>query len=286
MKFLTLCLILLFCSFTAPAQKLLVTAKVDRQKILIGERINLTLEAMATSTTGFTWTKIDTLPHFEVMEVSRVDTQLIQNGVLYKQNILITSWDSGSWVIPPITLGGAKSSPIPINVGHTPFDVNEPYNEVKSILEVPKAKGPQWHWYLIGAVLLIMLFYLFFPEGKKKEEPEYKGNAFDDAQQELHQLKTQGLAEKDPKLFYTKLVQIFRDYLFRKKKWYSYSKTTDDLVELMNKLNLDKEQQAHLRQTLMVTDMVKFAKYKPGSEENAQSFQNIQKAITTIEQKK
>jgi hypothetical protein len=282
-----LCL-LLFITTTlgALSQKVLLTAKTDKQKILIGEPITLMLEAIVTGGEDIQWTKFDTLPHFEVMNRSDVDTQRIRNGILYKQSVILTSWDSGSWNIPPITISGSRSLPIPINVDHTPFDYNQPYNEVKTIIDIPKEKDFGWHWYLIGAVLIIMLFYLFFPEGKQKEEVHYKGNAYEEALQQLHNLKADHNDPVQVKIYYTKLVQVLRDYVYRKKKLYSYSKTTDDLVAMMNQLQLPAELQSELKHTLMTTDMVKFAKYRPQKEENDASLRNIKQAIITIENRK
>ena len=286
MKQVLLILLLLTTTLAAFSQKVLVTAKADKQRILIGERINLQLEAMVPGNQDIQWTRFDTLPHFEVMGASAVDTQRIKNGVLYKQSIVLTSWDSGSWDIPPITISGSRSLPITINVGHTPFDYSQPYNEVKTVIDVPKEKDFGWHWYLIGAVLVIMLFYLFFPEGKQKEEVHYKGNAYEEALQQLHNLSADPNDPTQVKIYYTKLVQVLRDYVYRKKKLYSYSKTTDDLAVLMKQLQIPAELQSELRQTLMTTDMVKFAKYRPGKEENEKAHHNIKQTIITIENRK
>lgn len=286
MKRVPITLFLLIITLAAFTQKVLVTAKTDKQRILIGEPITLSLEAIVTGNGVIKWPRIDTLPHFEVMNAATVDTQRLSSGVMYKQAIVLTSWDSGKWDIPPITIQGVKSIPITINVDHTPFDYNLPYNEVKTVIEVPKEKDFGWHWYLIGAVVVIMLFYLFFPEGKSKEEVHYKGNAYEEALQQLHNLKSNHNDAAETKIYYTRLVQIFRDYVYRKKKLYSYSKTTDDLVGMMKQLQIPPELQQDLTHTLRTTDMVKFAKYRPQKEENERSMQNIKQAIVTIENRK
>lgn len=286
MKQLLISLLLVITTLTASTQKVLVTAKSDKQRILIGEQFTLSLQAMITSGAKVQWPRIDTLPHFEVMNASAVDTQKIRNGVMYKQTLLLTSWDSGSWVIPPITIQGSRSLPVAVNVDHAPFDYNLPYNEVKTVIDVPKEKDFEWHWYLIGLVLIIMLFYLFFPEGKSKEVAHYKGNAYEEALQQLHNLKISNSDPVEVKRYYTSLVQILRDYVYRKKKLYSYSKTTDDLVLLMKQLEIPEDQRAELTHTLMTTDMVKFAKYRPQKEENEKSLRNIRQAIITIENRK
>ncbi len=283
MKSVLITLLLLFAFLSVHPQKVLVSAKTDRQRILIGEPIQLTFEVVSSGRTQVKWTKFDTLPHFEVLAASQVDTQRISKGTLYRQTVTITSWDSGTWDIPPVIFEGVKTVAIRIHVDHTPFDNNLPYNDVKTIIDVPKGKPSGWHWYLIGAILFIMLFYLFFPDRSAKDNETYKGNAYEEALQQLHNLKSDA---GEPTLYYSRLVRIFRDYVYRKKRVYSYSKTTDDLVLLIKQFDLPAEQQAEVGHSFRLADMVKFARYRPKTEENEQSLQNVKQAIITIESRK
>ncbi|MFL5773375.1 MAG: hypothetical protein ACJ75F_09470, partial [Flavisolibacter sp.] len=64
----------------------------------------------------------------------------------------------------------------------------------------------------------------------------------------------------------------------------SFSKTTDDLAAQMKNLQLDETIQNPLHQSLRLSDMVKFARYKPDKSEQQQSVEIIRDSITQIEQ--
>jgi hypothetical protein len=85
-------------------------------------------------------------------------------------------------------------------------------------------------------------------------------------------------------VFYTELVQVFREYLHRRKNIYSFSKTTEDLSRQLETLDLDGGRYQHLVQTLMVSDFVKYAKYQASDEERRSSLQSIRESIVSIEQ--
>jgi hypothetical protein len=105
-------------------------------------------------------------------------------------------------------------------------------------------------------------------------------NPFEEAMKELKQLEEN---KPDAKLFYSKLVGIFRLYVYKKKGILSLQKTTDDLIIQLNKSGLQKEQFDKLSQVLRLSDFVKFAKYIPTQEDNTNSIGEIRNAITAIE---
>jgi hypothetical protein len=274
---------LLFISWPGFSQVFTVTA--DKQRILLGEQLHLKLEAAFPLNKPTTWFRIDSFPHFEILDSSKMDT--LQNGkqVTLSQEFILTSWDSGKWMIPSLYLAGNKSAPIKIDVVFTsPFDPNQPYHDIKDILEVKKPVESKWYWYLIFLAVLLVLFLLFFPRGKKKEKAEFETDpgAYRIAMKKLDALQKQEY--DDPKLFYTELIHIFRTYLHRRKNIHSFSKTTDDLAEQMKSLQLDESDREPLLQTLRLGDMVKFARFQPGADDQKQSAEMIRNSITKIEQ--
>lgn len=262
-----------------------ITAKVDRDKILIGEPIELTLEARIPKNASSKVFAFDTFPHFEIMDSSGLKELAEGNVKIFQQTFTITSWDSGRWELPYSVVNNSASKKLYIEVGHTPFDVSQPYNDIKDIIEVSKQEDSKWQWYLIGIALLAVLFLLFFPKGKKKqtEKPQPVSNIdpYKEAITRLDQLKAADINE--PKLFYTQLVNILRDYLHKKKDIQSFSKTTDDLSVQIGKINLPKDIYHQLVQTLRQSDMIKFAKFEPSGEEQDASFKIIRLSINEIE---
>ena len=286
MKKLILLIVLLSSYKFAFLQNSVISMTVDKQSILIGERIQLTIQVFLPNHKTFAFPKIDSMPHFDILDRSGVDTQIVQGGINMKQTLSITSWDSGKWSIPSITYQKVKTKPIPVIVSFSPFDASKPYHDIKDIIEVPKSPESNWWWYAIGAVFIIALFFLFFP-GRKKHEIEEKPVSTESVYREtikrLEKLREQHLEDTNVTLFYTTLIDIFRNYLERRKNIKSFSQTTDDLAVQLKKLKISGEDYNKLVENLQLSDMVKYARYKPINEENKEAFKAIEKSITTIE---
>ena len=84
-------------------------------------------------------------------------------------------------------------------------------------------------------------------------------------------------------MFYTRLVDIFRVYISRRKGIASLQKTTDDLVVQLRSLKLPAEEFNRLAQALRMSDFVKFAKFEPGQSDKNDSFKTIKEFIDDIE---
>lgn len=259
-----------------------VSATVDKQKILIGEQVQLYLKAVVSKTGPFRWFVVDTFPHFEILQQSKIDSQPTTEGLFLQQTITLTSWDSGRWFIPAFSFANAKTKPVMVTVGYTPMAPDQPYNDIKDILEVEKPFASNWYWYLVGIAVLVALFLLFFPP---KQEKSIAATTVPDEDAYKTALKLLGKlnAGDDPKYLYTELVDIFREYLQKRKNIQSFSKTTDDLSVQIKELQLPAEQYHLLVQVLRLSDMVKFAKYQPQVKENEEAIREIEKNIITIE---
>jgi LPXTG-motif cell wall-anchored protein len=283
-----LCLtIFIISSVLSYGQAQTASATVTNQKVLLGEPFLLKLTATVPNGTSLTWFE-DSIPHFEITQRSKVDSQLNGNQMILQQVLTLISFDSGRWNIPAITLGKAKTKPLPIDVVFTsPFDPNQPYHEIKDIIDVPKTGDSKWYWILIGLLLLVILFALFFPKGKKKPVPVpqriIREDPFDVAVDRLKTLKASGLEATEPKRYYSELVDILREYLFHKKNIHSFSKTTDDLAIQMSKLDMEKEAYQRLLQVLRLSDGVKFARFQPEVTESREALHVVHQSILSIE---
>lgn len=284
MKGFTFLLIISFFSFSVTAQK--VTATADKQKILIGEQFHLKLQANFNQGEPLDFFEVDSIPRFEILDRSTIDTSKFNDGFALVQNLTVTSWDSGKIQIAPFVLGRYQTKPLIIDVAYSPspFDTTQPYHDIHDIMEVKKPIETTWYWYLIGLLILILLFLLFFPKGKPRAKGEFVSDegAYKRALKKLDALNKRSDAES--KVFYTELIQIFREYLHKRKNIYSFSKTTDDLAIQIEKLNMDRDQYQQLLQTLRLSDLVKYAKYQPAREENQTSIHDIRESIGAIEQ--
>jgi hypothetical protein len=266
-------------SFHAWSQE--AKAEADKQKIVIGEQIELRLQALIPKTITPEWIQLDSFPHFEILSRTKIDTIQDETHVIFRQTFTITSWDSGSRVIPSFRISNFRTKPIPVEVGFSPFDPKQPYHDVKDIFEVPSEKIPKWHWYLILLALLIIIFSLLFPKRKKKKADFIPDTSV--YKQSLKQLDKLQKEHPEPKIFYTELVQILRNYLNKRRGVQSFSKTTDDLIIYFSDAHLSSAQTNTLLQTLRLSDLVKYAKFHPEKTDDDLALETIREAIISLE---
>jgi hypothetical protein len=264
-----------------------ISASVDKNRILIGEPLQLTIEARLLPGAMISFVQVDSIRHFELLEKPRVDTMHSEDGITIKSIYKLTSFDSGHWVIPSFSLSkSVRTDTIPVDIVFAEFDPNQPYHDIKDILEVKPAKKKQWWWYIAGGALLLVLLLTWLLRRKKPVrmiKPAVVVDPFEEAMKRLAQLQKE---KPDPKNYYSTLTDIFRLYIFRKKGILSLQKTTGDLVVRLRDLGLEKEQFNKLSQSLQLADFVKFAKYIPTPEDDKQAFENIGRSIEVIEQNK
>lgn len=271
----------LICFYSAGAQTL--AAIPDKKTILIGEPLHLQLFGEFKKGQSLAWFQVDSLPHFEIMERSRIDT--VDNGTVLtlKQTITLTSWDSGKWVLPPLVIGKARTAALTLSVGYSPMDPAQPYHDMKDIIGIDQPVESKWYWYVLFGLILIILFMLFFPRQKKQEQKGFvpQAGAYKVALQKLETLRAQPVT--DQKVFYTQLVDAFREYLEKRKNIRSFSRTTDDLALQIGELKLERESYQSLLQSLRLSDLVKFARFQPEASENKKSIDIIEENIHAIE---
>jgi hypothetical protein len=122
---------------------------------------------------------------------------------------------------------------------------------------------------------------------RKKKKPVVQAviqpiDPFKEAIEKLEKLQRE---KPEAKEYYSRLVDIFREYIDAKKGIHSLQATADDLVIKLKGLNMPAEQFDDLTQSLRIGDFVKFAKYVPSAEEDKKIFTVIYQSIQQIEQK-
>lgn len=282
------CTFLCSVIFAAAQNKTTVKASIDRNKILIGEPIQLKLEADIPENEPIRFFTIDTLPHFEFLGKQKIDTSNTSDGTLLTQVIRITSFDSGYWVIPALVLGeNIETDTLPVDVGFSDFNREQDYHDIKDIIEVNPAEEKKngWLWYAIAGsvVLLIVIIYLL---RRKKPVVRTVAPVIDPYEEAMKQLEKLQHEKTDQKQYHSRLVDIFRVYISRKKEIHSLQKTTDDLVVQLKTISIDKGRFEKLAQALRLSDFVKFAKYIPSADEDRNVFEIIKTSIQDIEQAK
>lgn len=276
----------------APAPAI-VKATIDKDSILIGQPIQLMLEATVPDNIPFAWPGTDTLPHFEWLEKGKVDTTVRPGQRYYRQYFTITSFDSGRWAIPRLTfLAGTKKAmtdSIRIFVGYTKIDPSKDFHDIKDIIDVPNPLA-RWIPWIVAGVTLLSLALVFWLIRKRRairqlitrEVPRL--SPLEEAMKQLDELAKQQLPVNGAiKIYYTRLNEIFRVYLFRRLGIRSLAETSEELISQLRGSFIHPQQFESVAETLRMSDFVKFAKYQPGIADTEHHHEVIRTAILALE---
>jgi len=288
-------IILIGCLLASPVYmmgQVLARASVNRDQILIGEPIKLTFEVRIPLGQSYTWFNLDTIPHFDIIAKGKTDTTDNIDGKQFHQELTITSFDSGTVILPPLTLQvngrSYATDSIPIEVSYAQLDISKDYRDIKEIEEVPRPKWMDWIPWVLGILTVIAIGVIVYLLRKPKkvapvaEQAQPKLGPYEEALQALEELRKQGLRNGAVKTYYSRLNDILRVFMFRKLKVATLEKTNEELIGQLRQTHMDKESFNQLVQALQIADFVKFAKYQPDEKDNERNFAVIEAAIKTL----
>lgn len=280
------------------SQNAKVKSRLDTTSILVGSQTNVRLSVECDENTKVLWPEIgDTLRiEIEVLEKSPVDTIALDNDrVSYKQVLKITSFDSGYYAVPPFRFvidpdgiqQELETMAHLLEVHTIQVDTTQAFKDIAPIHEVPISFVEVVPWLLIGiaVVALIIFINILFKRRKSNEGqitvrrkpqiPPYK-QALDD----LDALKEKQLWQNgDLKGYYQGITDIFRFYLEQEFGVNAVEMTTSDILEQTaphEHLNIFALQ---IHMLFTESDMVKFAKSKPGPDDHENIWSNAKQII-------
>lgn len=274
--------------------QVLVRTTLDKDKILVGEPVKITVEARMPLGQKVNWFVIDSIPHLDWIEKAVPQETDGIDGKLMQQVFTVTSYDTGHWTIPRFTISVANkpysSDTVGVRVDYSAgFNSEENYRDIKETedVQVVDKNTKRWLLYAGAALLLILVLYLLL---RKKVKPGTvtKGAAaqlspFDEANKLLNELRKERPADAPSiKLFYTKLNDIFRNYLVKQLNVSALEKTNDEVVQQLRQLNLPSDQLTKTREALQLADFVKFAKYQPQQADHDRAINVIESAIKLL----
>ncbi|MCI5055876.1 MAG: hypothetical protein MRY83_07190 [Flavobacteriales bacterium] len=272
-----------------------VNATLDSNTILIGQQATITLKVdLSMNDQVYEWPNIgDTIiDKVEVVSLGKIDTLLdiSKNEKAYMQKIRITSFDSGFYAIPPFKFSVnntiEESPPLLFSVLTIPIDTTK--------AKIYDIKGPitakfsilDWIWHykfvlLQGLVLIALIILLIYLLTKKQPTPtndivkEPTRPAHLIALEKIDWLVEQKLWQNNKtKEYYSLLSEILRAYLEKRYKILAQEQTTDEIMTSIKYFEIDEISRSKLRQVLMLSDLVKFAKEKPIPNENEMCIKN------------
>lgn len=269
-----------------------VNTTLKPSSIVLGERASLSLKLeLEQGDKIVAWPNYpDTFNHIEISKRGKIDSFTSGKRIQFSQVIELTSFDSGSWVIPavPFEVGTNKSKtdPLLLSVRTIPLK-GDNYNDIKEIIEVP-APGINWlFWIAVVASILLLftLIFLWWKSSKKKpiiEKSKSNEPPFELAMKQLQQLKDANLPMKgEIKQYYILLCDIYRHYLSATTGMRILQSSTDDILIKIRHL-MQAVQFSSISSVLRIADAVKFAKYKSSVEEANEAFEIVYTSINLL----
>jgi hypothetical protein len=292
---LTFALILFFSLFSAYGQNSEFKATLDTASITLGQQVFLNLNFTAPKEANVIWPNLqDSLAsHIQIVRKSAIDTSPEGSLRKYHQKITITSFDSGAYTIPPISVGYklskdsalqfALSQSIAFKVQTLQVDTTKAIKEIKGLMEAPLTFAEILPWLLAAlALALVITLLVYYLRKRSKNEPlislprKPKIPPYQVALESLGVLKSKKLWQSGRmKEYHSELTDIIRLYIENQLGIDAIEMTTDDILDAFNSENhRNGVAYRKLSQLLTTADLAKFAKAEPLPTENELSMEN------------
>ena len=288
----------------AAAAPVSIKASLDSAYILMGKQTVLNLEIVQDRGTqgAFINNNGDTLTReVEVIRAVKPDTtDLSNNREEIKRELVIQSFDSGLYTIPPFVYVAGKdtftSNALALKVIPVPVDSMATIHDYAGVVK-PNTRIWDYlpdfivdYWWISIIVLLCaagIFVWMRYIKGKKaiplvpkkKPVPPYEL-----AMQQLNRLKSEKLCENGhEKEYYTRLTEILRIYLDKRFGINAMEMTSTQIMHHLQSNDDTKTSAPVMKQILEMADFVKFAKVRPLPDDNQKAFNN---AVTFVENTK
>jgi len=260
------------------AQDITVKAKMDTSEFLIGDQVGLELEIKQpiNEFVGIPIFKEELTKQIEILDQSENDTTLLESGhFIIKKRLLITAFDSGYYALPPIPFlyysDTLKSERIVFKVNSLSVDTAAAIKDIKMPYSAPLSFAEVFPWASGGIGLILVILVLIYVIRKiKRKEPIIKRfkprePAHIIALRDLSRLKNDKLWQNDKiKIYYTVLTDILRLYLWNRYEIRTLERTSEEILDSLKASDLKNDEALKtLKDIFYISDLVKFAKYKP-----------------------
>lgn len=283
---------LLAALVTAWAQEVEVSAKVQDPAVAVGKPFPFELTMKVPYGYYVEWNdfasnslsnQIDIYKRGDVVRTADADSNII-----VQQELTLMTFDTGAVQIPPVGLTYARSAddprrmkvftePVDLQVTTITVDTTQAFKPIVPPISKPVAMKELFPW-ILGALLLVLaaIFVWLYLKRRKPRVDEngqpVKGPVippYNKAIGDLEQLRQQKLCQAGKvKEYYSGLSDIAREYIEGQFQVNAVEMTTDTILEEVRELHFEEPIYRKLKDTMELSDLVKFAKYTTSSLEN------------------
>jgi hypothetical protein len=272
---------------------------IGRDSIMIGEQVEwlFKIEVNDKAQVAFAHFEEPKMGAIEILRELPVDTLSHRKGTrTLRTGFVITSFDSGIYELPEIPVqivrNGTvdtlyfKSVTLKVNTvavdttAFQPFDVKPPVKYPYTFKEIV------WPWgvtALAAAMLLALAIYVILRVAKKKpvfakDKPKEPPHVT--ALRELEKIKAEKLWQNNKvKQYYTRVTDVLRVYMEERYRVQAMEQTSDEILQALAAMTMPDELLHRLRDLLSVSDLVKFAKFQPMTDENEKALATVQEFV-------
>jgi hypothetical protein len=289
---LYLIIALAFISRAAYNQLLTIDMKLDTNRILIGDQVNMSIKVIKPENSSVIFPQFgaNLTDEIEIVNKSEIDSsKLDDNKVALYQNLTITAFDSGLMYIPPAKFvyqsgrfTDSINSPAEyLEVLPVEIDTTGTIRDIKGIYKAPYSFS-EIYPFILALIFtgLLIWFILYYIDRKKKDKPILRRIRPPEmphviALRELDRLKAEKLWQQNKvKLYYTRLTEIIRSYIERRFDIMAMEQTTSEILYEFREKEIENVNYNILEQLLNLADLVKFARGEPLPEENITHMEN------------
>jgi hypothetical protein len=267
-------------------------AKLEKDAIQIGDQVRMELNVTVPAGSRLQWPMLlDTLArNVEILRKSGIDT-VTSNKELFtlKQELIITSFDSGTYVIRPIIFKYNRAGdtvtfftetlPVILDVQTIQTDQAQDIKPIKPPLKAPVTFREMLPWIGVALLILIIAGLVYYYLKRKKLQPPVVATRlnptippYEAAIEALESLRMKKLWQSGRvKEYYSELTDIVREYIELRFPVRAMEMTTSEINAALRQTEAGATAREKLNQVLTLADLVKFAKEQPMPVDNEQS---------------
>ena len=274
----------LMVATTTMAQSIKVEAILDTNTIVIGDQTHLILILFQEKNQAVQWPIIeDTITkNIEIISRTEPDTIIRGKELEISRKYLITSFDSGYFVIPPFkyifdykndsTFSEASTQAILLTVKTIEVDTTKAIKDIKDIESEPYTLGEILIYFVLPPAIIVLLIFLviYIIRRRKANKPLFRATKKPlppphiEAIAALEKLKEKKLWQNNAiKEYYSDLTDIIRHYIERRFDFPAQEMVTSEIIGSLMGEKVNPNLAESTEEVLTNADLVKFAKYEP-----------------------
>jgi hypothetical protein len=290
-------LIFLLSSFSLASEEIRAGLTADTNKVLIGVPINLKIELSGPESLKFTWPDFEKqIGGLEIIDISEADTNREKSPARFSKTIRVSAFEDSTYTAGPFTFlyeregfdtpYPVKTKSLALTFATVEVDTAGDIKDIAGPLDAPLTFSeilPYLLWGLGAATVIILIVWYIrrkdrMPQPVTKQEISVPPHEW--ALSELRKLNGEKLLEQSKfKAHYSRLSEILRNYILLRFDINAPEKTTDEILDLLQDAGIRHEEHEMLKQVLSLSDLVKFAKFKPSTEKSDKAYSDSEEFV-------